>query len=337
MSATYRAIKEDDYAERFDDTHQFALDVLVGLSEQRKYLPSKYMYDDRGSELFSRIMDLDEYYPTDCEKEILNTGKEQIVEALGPEPFNLVELGAGDGKKTVILLEHLLKTGRDFSFVPIDISEGAMREIVQRVGEQFPDLRTDGLVSEYFVGLKWLNNINDRRNVVLFLGSSIGNFTHAQAQVFLRNAWTSLDPDDYMLIGFDLKKNLDLLIAAYNDSQGVTAEFNLNVLHRINRELGGRFDVNRFRHVGTYDVFSGAMESYLVSLESQEVMIGKVGRSFRFQPWEPIHMEYSYKYLVDDIESLAAKTGFRVVNHFFDSRRFFTLSLWRVEKPGVPA
>jgi uncharacterized SAM-dependent methyltransferase len=192
----------------------------------------------------------------------------------------------------------------------------------------------NGLVTDYFNGLKWLNNRHRRKNLVLFLGSSIGNFTHAEACVFMRNVWNCLNHDDVVLIGFDLKKDIELLLRAYNDSQGITREFNLNVLHRINRELGGTFDVSKFRHFGTYDVFSGGMESYLVSLERQSVFIEKISRAFSFEPWEPIHTEYSYKYLVPDIEQLAGETGFEIYEHLFDRRRYFTDSIWRVLKPG---
>ncbi|RME20067.1 MAG: hypothetical protein D6800_13520 [Candidatus Zixiibacteriota bacterium] len=134
-------------------------------------------------------------------------------------------------------------------------------------------------------------------------------------------------------MGMDLKKDIELLLNAYNDAQGVTAEFNLNLLKRINRELGGQFDVSKFRHYGTYDVFEGGMVSYLVSLEAQTVFIEMIGRSFAFAPWEPIHTEYSHKYLIPDIERLAHQTGFAVIEHILDSRKYFADSIWRVDKP----
>jgi uncharacterized SAM-dependent methyltransferase len=200
---------------------------------------------------------------------------------------------------------------------------------------QFPALEANGLVTDYFNGLKWLNNRSKRKNLVLFMGSSIGNFTHAENCVLLRNLWNCLNHDDVLLVGFDLKKDIDMLLKAYNDSQGVTRDFNLNLLHRINRELGGSFDVSKWRHFGTYDVFSGGMESYLVSLEKQSVFIEKIGRWFEFEAWEPIHTEYSYKYLVSEIEQLAGETGFEIYEHLFDSRHYFADSVWRVYKPGA--
>lgn len=245
----------------------------------------------------------------------------------------MVELGAGFSEKSRTFLSQLLDMGLDFKYVPIDISESAMKKLTDSLANSFPNLITEGLVTDYFTGLKYLNNRHDCPNFVLFLGSSIGNFTASEARVFLRNAWNSLDHDDTMLIGFDLKKDIELFLSAYNDSKGVTAEFNLNLLHRINTELGGQFDLTKFRHYGTYDVFSGGMESYLVSTKRQSVFIKAVGRSFIFEPWEPIHTEYSYKYLISDIEKLAADTGFDVLDHIFDSRRYFTDSIWRVDKP----
>lgn len=197
---------------------------------------------------------------------------------------------------------------------------------------RYPDLHINGLACDYFEGVKWLTNHSERSNFVLFLGSNIGNFNHRDARLFLRTLWNCLNNSDHLLIGFDLKKDIELLEHAYNDSEGVTAEFNINILRRINKELGGQFDVFKFRHFGTYDVFTGAMESYLVSLVSQDVFIEEVGRSFHFDPWEPIHVEYSYKYHVADIDGLAVDTGFDVIEHLFDNKRYFTDSVWRVNK-----
>ncbi|MFQ5498635.1 MAG: L-histidine N(alpha)-methyltransferase [Candidatus Zixiibacteriota bacterium] len=333
MTATYKIISESDYAETFDQKSAFALDVLVGLSEQRKRIPSKYLYDAVGSELFRRITKQPEYYVTNCEMEILENGIGSIASYVKNEPFNLVELGAGFGRKTAILIDYFLTQQLDFRYVPIDISEAAMKELSESMAERFPDVEMSGLVSDYFSGLKWLNNRYGQRNFVLFLGSSIGNFTHVQALVFLRNMWNCLSHGDYALIGFDLKKDIELLLQAYNDSQGITRAFNMNLLERINRELGGEFDFDAFRHFGTFDLFSGGMESYLVSLKRQSVYIDMIGRSFELEPWEPIHTEYSYKYLISDIEKLASESGFVIDQHILDSRQYFADSILRVSKP----
>ncbi len=327
-----RVIGPHDSTDNFGDHEEFALDVLVGLSETVKSLPSKYFYDEEGSRLFTEITQLEEYYPTACERETLDTNKVKIAEHISGQPFNLIEFGSGDGQKTSILLRHFLDMNLEFRYVPIDISHSAMVDLLDGLEDRFPELEVEGIVSEYFSGTKWLANRTKRKNLVIFLGSNIGNFTHAQARVFLRNLWSSLKNRDEVLIGFDLKKSIDLLLNAYNDSKGITAKFNLNILQRINRELGGRFDLAKFRHFGTYNVFNGAMESFLISLEDQEIFIEHIGRSFKFRAWEPIHVEYSYKYTEADIDNLARETGFTVKQNFYDPKRYFADSLWEVRK-----
>jgi len=316
----------------YGDHDAFALDVLVGLSEQQKSIPSKYMYDDEGSRLFERITRLPEYYPTRCEIENLEKHRESIANHMGDQPFNLVEFGPGNGRKTSILIEYFLEKKMDFRYVPIDISDGAMNKLTDEMKSSFPALELEGLVSDYFSGIKWLNRRYNRRNLVLFLGSNIGNFNHGKARFFLRNLWNCLNDGDIALIGFDLKKDIELLIKAYNDEKGVTRDFNINLLKRINRELGGQFDLDSFRHAGLYNVIRGAMESYLISRREQEVYIEEIGRSFHFRPWEPIHMEYSYKYLESDIDTIAQETGYIVREHFYDTRRYFIDSIWEVKK-----
>lgn len=333
MSSCYKILRASDYSDSFNETDAFALDVLVGLSAVRKSIPSKYFYDEQGSELFRQITKLPEYYPTGCEIEIIENHWQTIAAFVDGEPFNLVELGAGFSQKTTLFLNRFLELNLDFQYVPIDISTAAMTSLVESLNIQFPTLRSYGLVTDYFHGLKWLNNRGDRKNLVLFLGSSIGNFTHDESCFFLRNVWNCLNHDDLVLIGFDMKKDIDLLLRAYNDSQGLTRKFNVNLLQRINRELGGTFEIAKFRHFGTYDVFSGAMESYLVSQEKQSVFIELIGRSFFFEAWEPIHTEYAYKYLLSDIEKLASEAGFKICEHLFDPDNFFTDSVWGVEKP----
>ena len=332
MAASVKILGAKDYADSFDERDAFALDVLSGLSAARKSIPSKYFYDRQGSELFRRITRLPEYYLTGCELEILESQWERIAAWVAGQPFNLVELGPGLSRKTTLFLERFTQSGLDFQYVPIDISASSMDGLVGTVESRFPDLKTQGLVGDYFHGLKWLNDRYRRRNLVLFLGSSIGNFTREEACFFLGSAWQCLNHDDLMLMGFDLKKDIDVLLRAYNDSLGLTSRFNLNLLERINRELGGCFDGAKFRHFGTYDAFSSSMESYLVSQERQSVFIEQIGRSFAFEAWEPIHTEHSCKYSISDIEWFARQSGFKVQEHLFDSCRFFADSIWSVDK-----
>ncbi len=332
MSATYHILTQKDLHPSSQLEHDFSTDVLIGLSRMPKQLSSKYFYDDRGSQLFQEIMELPEYYLTSCEFEIISEQKEKISQDMAGEPFNLVEFGSGDGRKTIILLDHFQGNDFEFQYIPIDIAEAAMKTLVKSMNRKFPTLKTKGIVAEYFDGLKWLNNTEYRKNLVLFLGSNLGNFDKAHSRAFLHNLWNILNNGDSVVIGFDLKKDIDLMLKAYNDSKGVTAEFNLNLLRRINRELGGNFDLEKFRFYAGYDVFSGAIESYLVSLERQEVFIEKIGQSFVFDSWESIHTEYSYKYLESDIEELAARTGFLIKKQLYDSKRYFVDSVWSVNK-----
>lgn len=330
--ASYRELSPNEITNSLS-SRQFGLDILAGLSEKPKRLSSRYFYDDHGSQLFAAICDSSDYYPTQCETEILGRNKAEIIRTIGTErPINLVDIGAGDGRKTLTLLDECAHAGIDTQFVPIDISKGAMDQLVRRLSSERPDLKVSGIVADYFDGLHWLSRSNERLNVVLFLGSNIGNFNAHQSRVFLRQLWESLNPDDLVLTGFDLKKDIDVLLRAYNDTEGITAQFNLNLLERINRELGGNFDLAKFRHYGTYDVQSGAMESYLVSLEQQRVTIDALHQTFDFDAFEAVHTEYSYKYLETDIGALAAATDFRVVSNWYDSRRWFTNHLWSVSK-----
>jgi L-histidine Nalpha-methyltransferase len=311
-------------------TGAFARHVVKGLSRSPKSLSSMYFYDAEGSRLFQRITELEEYYLTRCEAEILETHAAEIVAAVLPGPFRLVELGAGDGQKSEILVRRLLDAGLSFEYVPIDICRKSVADLAAAFSSRFNgSLRVRGIVAEYFNGLASLGWAGRRPNFVLFLGSSIGNFSHAGALQFFRRLRESLRPGDFVLVGFDLKKDLEILHRAYNDSEGVTRLFNLNLLERINRELGGQFDRGRFAHYGAYNIRKACMESWLVSLVDQEVPIHALGRSFSFRAWEGIHVECSHKYDLSQIESFASAAGFRVQKHFFDRRRWFVDSLWQ--------
>jgi len=332
MKQTYQVLDRTTLDPAKAALGEFAEHVLVGLSEHPKSLSSRFFYDATGSELFATITGLAEYYPTRCEFEILRGHAETILGRFHDIPLDVVDVGAGDGRKTAVLLGEALRLGLDVRYVPIDISESAMDGLVKGMGERFPDLPIAGLVAEYADGVRWLGQRGGRHNLVLFLGSNIGNFDKPASRAFLRRLWGSLNGGDHVLIGFDLKKDIEILLAAYNDRDGITARFNLNLLHRINRELGADFEVADFRHYATYDVFSGAMVSYLVSLAAQTVRVDAVGDCFEFAPWEPIHTEYSYKYLDSDITSLCRHGGFVEEGRYYDERRWFCDALWRVDR-----
>ena len=332
MTTGYRVLTSQDQQDAGSAHQRFALDVLQGLSQPRKRLSSMHFYDERGSELFQRIMDLPEYYLTRAEHQILSRHRGELAETLIDGAFQLVELGSGDGRKTNLLLETMLDEHLDFVYRPIDISEAAVSAQSAALTERFPGLEAQGLVAEYLDGMMWNSRFSTRRNVVLLLGSNIGNFSLPDARAFLRSLWSFLRDDDLALIGFDLKKDIDTMIGAYNDDGGVTSAFNMNLLARINRELDADIDLDAFQHHSTYNVFSGSMESYLVSLARQTVHVGAVIHSFEFAPYEPIHTEYSYKFLMEDIEALARDTGFSIEAQWLDDQGRFADSLWEVRK-----
>lgn len=314
---------------------QFMLDVLMGFSATNKFLSSKYFYDDKGSRFFSQIMDCEDYYPTKCEEEILQVYKQQIAQQLPKTQFNFVELGAGDARKTKVLLAEFLESGLNFKYLPIDISEEAIRQLSGLLEKELPQLEYHGVVADYQSGLRWIRENTEGTNVIFFLGSNIGNFDRTNAIGFLRTIWNTMGNGEYLFTGFDLKKDIDVLLHAYNDRGGLTRQFNLNVLQRINEDLGGQFDLSQFQHFGTYNPLLGAMESYIISLKDQTVFIDDLSKEFHFKAFEPIHMEYSYKYLTSDVEFLANETGFQVVEHYYDKKKYFVDSLWKAKKVEV--
>ena len=332
MSSKYTVLRQPSENDEADFKNQFMLDVLMGFSATEKHLSSKYFYDSKGSRLFSQIMDAPEYYPSNCEHQILSSHKKQIAQHLSNQEFNFVELGAGDARKTKTLLKEFVDQGLNFKYLPIDISEEAILQLSELLDKELPDLSYHGVVGEYQEGLQWIHQNTTGTNVIFFLGSNIGNFDRTQAIVFLRTIWNTMNSGEFLFTGFDLKKDIDVLLSAYNDSEGVTRQFNLNVLERINNELGGRFDVSKFQHFGTYNPLKGAMESYLISLEDQDVYIDALAKEFHFKAFESIHMEYSYKYLPSDIDFLAKETGFKIVETFLDDKGYFADSLWQARK-----
>lgn len=314
---------------KFDQT--FANDIAEGLSREPKKLSSKYFYDKKGDELFQAIMRMPEYYLTDCEYSILKDQKSEILQAIGRTDFELIELGAGDGYKTKVLLEYLLEEDIPFVYRPIDISRNVLDVLQADLHQSWPELTVRPLRGDYFRMLEQLQSEDGHRKVVLFLGANIGNYTRKEALRFLENLRKQLDPEDLLLIGFDLKKDPDTILSAYNDPAGITAAFNLNLLTRINRELGGNFDLDQFSHWETYHPITGEAKSYLISRCDQEVTISALDRTFHFTAWEAIDVELSLKYDPREIEALARAAGFQVAEHFYDDRNYFVDSLWRVK------
>jgi len=331
--SSYIRLEDLEHKIKHDPQEEFALDVLMGLTSEKKYLSPKYLYDSKGSVLFQNIMSAKDYYPTNCEADIFSTHSEEISKTVADcDQLNVVELGAGDGSKTKILLESLVKHTKELRYVPVDISESAVEGLTAKFSKTFPTIEMRGVVSEYFDALRWLSNENQGKNLVLFLGSNIGNFNTAQAEVFLKTMWNTLNDGDYLLIGCDLKKDIDVMLRAYNDSDGYTRAFNLNLLSRMNRELDANFNIDQYDHFGTYNVKLGAMESFILSKTSQTVTIGALNKSFSFKPYEAIHVEFSFKYLESEIDQLAIDTGYEPVAHYTDEKGYFVDAVFRVKK-----
>jgi dimethylhistidine N-methyltransferase len=310
---------------------QFYTDVITGLSSTPKQLNSKYFYDAVGDKLFQDLMNCEEYYPTKCEFEIFSEKTAEICQALmgDGDPFDLIELGAGDASKSSHLLNYLLERQADFTYLPIDISENVISYLNITLPVTLPGLQMTGLNGEYFDMLEKAAAISDKRKVVMFLGSNIGNMKPQDAEDFCRQLREHLSEGDMLLIGFDLKKNPKTVLAAYNDKEGITKRFNLNLPERINRELGGDFDINKFEHYPTYDPENGACKSYLVSTCDQVVRIGS--NAVHFAKDEYIFMEISQKFTIAQIDNMAVNASFRAIHHFFDSKKWFTDVVWVAE------
>jgi dimethylhistidine N-methyltransferase len=306
----------------------FAEDVDKGLSSSPKHLPCIYFYDYRGSLLFEEICRLPEYYLTRAEAQILRDFSEEIISYM-PAHSLLVELGSGSCKKTRYIIEELLKQRDEVIYSPIDISKKMLRESAASLLGQYDNLEIISVAAEYEEGLWHLDMRTDNPKLILWLGSSIGNFELNEAVAFLKSISKSLAPDDLFLIGFDLKKDKEVMERAYNDSPGVTAEFNLNLLSRVNRDLGGDFDLDRFAHRALFNDVKSRIEMYLVSSCEQQVYIADLDRSYGFGEHERIHTENSHKYSLRAIENLADRVGFTTVRQWFDPRKYFNLTLFK--------
>lgn len=307
----------------------FGQDVKIGLSSFPKFLSSKYFYNAEGSRIFQQIMELEEYYLTNCEYEILQMQKENILTTL-PKSFDLVELGAGDGLKTKILLKYFLAQNVDFQYMPVDISLDILKVLHDSLAIEMPNLAVKILHDDYFGALKKISNLSEKPKVVLFLGANIGNFSVTEAAAFLKQLNNSLNKGDFLLLGVDLVKNPNVILQAYSDSKSVTANFNYNLLQRINDELGANFVIENFMHQATYNPETGETKSYLISKEKQTVEIKSLSLTIYFNAWESIYTEVSQKFSFSQIENIAKETGFEIQKHFLDSKKYFTDTLWKV-------
>jgi L-histidine Nalpha-methyltransferase len=299
-------------------------DVRAGLSANPKQLPPKYFYDERGSRLFEQITKLPEYYPSRAEQEILDLFGEEIVESVEPE--ELVELGPGSARKTHALLDPMVAAGGAVTYVPVDVSESAVREAASRLAGTYDGLRLHGVVADFEEDLDRLEH-NGSRRLIAFLGGTIGNLDRTERRRFLGRMHGLLEFDDRLLIGTDLVKDTAQLEAAYNDSAGVTAEFNRNVLHVINARLGADFKPGRFGHVAFYDESARRIEMRLRAREAQDVCIRELDMQVHFQRDEDIRTEISCKFTRADLERELAAVGLELMSWYTDEQGLFALSL----------
>ena len=302
--------------------------VREGLSASPKWLPAKLFYDETGSALFERITELPEYYLTRTERAIFESHAAEILQAAGAS-LTLVELGAGTAVKTGILIEELLRRQPRALYYPIDVSPSALQEAATQLGRQFPQLRVNPIIADYTGGVEALNRISGRK-LVLYIGSSIGNFEPDESVRVLRRIRRTLRTGDAFLLGADFAKSSKILIPAYDDSQGVTAAFNKNILARINRELDANFDLDRFRHVALWNRRCSRMEMHLESTVAQQVFVPLLEMDIDFAAGERIHTENSYKYTAEMIESILRESGFKLEQSWHDRQKWFGVHLARV-------
>jgi L-histidine N-alpha-methyltransferase len=305
-----------------------ALDVREGLSATPKRLPSKLFYDEIGSALFEQITELPEYYLTRTERGIFETFAPEILEQAGA-PLTMIELGAGTASKTCILIEELLRRQSRALFYPIDVSSSALNEAMQQLARQFPELRVNPIVADYTGGVPALSRISGRK-LVLYIGSSIGNFEPPEAIRLLRRIRRTLRSGDALLLGADYAKSPKILLPAYDDAQGVTAAFNKNILARVNRELDADFHLAAFRHVALWNRRCSRMEIYLESTVAQSAFVAELEMDVSLSAGERIHTENSYKYTDAMIESILRESGFMLEHTWCDRRKWFGVHLARV-------
>jgi len=308
-------------------TGDFAEDVMQGLTSNPKYLLPKYFYDSKGSKLFEEITRLKEYYPTEIERSIIKSISKTLPQ-MNTSISTIVEIGSGSSNKTRHIIEAYSQAYEKVNYVPLDISD-IIIESSKNLLIQFDNIFIEGIISEYKNGLEIASEINDNPKLYLFLGSSIGNFTHDESIEFLNNLGSIIKENDRLLIGFDRIKDIKVLNSAYDDSEGVTAKFNKNILRRINNELNADFDLNAFEHHVLFNKQKSRIEMHLVSNKLQKVNMADLNLQIQFQAGESIHTENSYKYSNRMIKNLAEESGFEIEESFTDELDYFSLCLFK--------
>ena len=303
----------------------FAEEVYSSLNQDSKFINPKFFYDKKGSELFEKICTLPEYYPTRTEVSILKKLQNELPSFLSDD-FRLVELGSGASVKTRLILDIFTKLQDTTEYFPIDISE-ILTESSEQLLDDYSSLKITGIIDTYEGGLEFLKNYDEKKNLIIFLGSSFGNFSPKDGFKFLKNIYSTMKSGDLFLIGLDLVKDKQILESAYDDSQDVTAQFNLNVLSRINDELDADFDLDNFEHHAIYNEKEQRIEMYLKSLSEQSVVISKSNLELKLQKDELIHTEYSHKYRLSQIHDLLDDVGFDLKHTWFDEKKYFSLTL----------
>ena len=303
----------------------FAEEISYSLSQNSKFISPKFFYDRKGSDLFESICSLPEYYPTKTEISILKKLKHELSSYLD-ENMNLVELGSGASVKTRLILDIFTTLQAKTEYFPIDISE-ILTESSEQLLKDYGTLHITGIIDTYEGGLEFLKNYDNKKNLIIFLGSSFGNFAPDDGKLFLDKIFSTMNSGDLFLIGLDLVKDKNILESAYDDSKGTTAKFNLNVLSRINDELDADFDLDNFSHYSIYNESDQRIEMNLKSLVQQSVIIAKSNLSLNFNKDELIHTEYSHKYNVSQIKKLLIDVGFTIKNIWLDDKKYFSLTL----------
>lgn len=303
----------------------FAEEIRSSLNADLKFISPKFFYDKKGSELFEKICLLPEYYPTRTEVTILKKLQNELPSFLD-DSFRIVELGSGSSVKTRLIIDIFTKLQNTIEYFPIDISE-ILTESSEQLINDYDNLHITGIIDTYEGGLEFLKDYDDKKNLIIFLGSSFGNFSPSDGYVFLQKIYSTMKPGDLFLIGLDLVKEKQILESAYNDSQGVTAEFNFNVLSRINAELGANFNLKNFEHYSVYHEKEQRIEMYLKSCTNQSVIIPKSDLLLNLEKNELIHTEYSHKYRLSQIHNLLDDVGFELKHTWLDENKYFSLTL----------